>query len=123
MPNSITTYYDNLFSFLCNLLNSSDKLIVLGDFNFPDIDWNTLSGNSPVSNQFCDLIFRTGLSQLINVPTHNHGNILGLLLTNFDDNISHFLNYSDPLLQSDHYDIKFLCTCLLIFFVNNYYDW
>ena len=64
LPNSITIYYDNLFSFLCNLLYSSDKLIVLSNFNFPDIDWDTLSGNSPVSNQFCDLIFWTGLSQL-----------------------------------------------------------
>ena len=51
-PNSTTTYYDNLFSFLYNLLNDSGKLIVLGGFNFPDIDWDTLSGHSPVLNQF-----------------------------------------------------------------------
>ena len=106
-PNSTTTYCDNLFSFLYNLLNDSGKLIVLGDFNFPDIDWDTLSGHSPVSNQFCDLMFRTGLSQLINVPTHNHGNILDLLLTNLDDYINHLQIYPDPLLQSDHYIMTF----------------
>ena len=106
-PNSTTTYYDNLFSFLYNLLNDSGKLIVLGDFNFPDIDWDTLSGHSPVSNQFCDLMFWTGLSQLINVPTHNHGNILDLLLTNLDEYINHLQIYPDPLLQSDHYIITF----------------
>jgi len=33
-------------------------------------------GTPPVSHQFCDLIFDSGLSQLINCPTHIHGNIL-----------------------------------------------
>ena len=72
-PSSTIAYYDDLFNFLLNLHIDSDKLIILGDFNFPDIDWHTLSGHSPVSDQFCDLIFQTGLSQLIDMPTHVHG--------------------------------------------------
>jgi len=31
-----------------------------------DIEWNTLSSQSNVSQQFCDLIFDIGLDQLIN---------------------------------------------------------
>ena len=30
-------------------------LIVMGDFNVPDINWNTLSGSTTFSNQLCDL--------------------------------------------------------------------
>ena len=75
------TQYENLFDFLNGAIIGSVNLIVLGDFNTPDIDWNTLSDFSPVSRQFCDLIFDSELSQLINCPTHIHGNILDLLLT------------------------------------------
>ena len=53
-PNS-TIAYNDLFNFFLNLHTASDKLIILGDFNFPDIDWDLLSGSSPVSDQFCDL--------------------------------------------------------------------
>jgi len=73
---------------------TSDKLIILGDFNVPDIDWDSLSGHSPISNQFCDLVFESSLCQLIDTPTHNHGNILDLVLTNLDDNISCTFNFS-----------------------------
>ena len=52
-----------------------------------DIDWDVLSAHSPISNQFCDLVFQTGLHQLIDKHTHIHDNILDLLLTNLDDNI------------------------------------
>ena len=72
-PNSLTAYYDKLFDFLLNLHGASDELIIIGDFTFPDIDWDTLTGHSPASNRFCDLVFQTNLTQLITVPTHNQG--------------------------------------------------
>ena len=84
VPSSSTAdYYDSLFNFL-HLHQVSDKLIILGDFN---INWDALLGHSAIANQFCDLVFQTGLHQLIDKPTHIHGNILDLLLTNLDDNI------------------------------------
>ena len=52
---STADYYDSLFNFLLHLHHISGKIIILGDFNFPDIDWDLLSGLSPTSNQFCDL--------------------------------------------------------------------
>ena len=78
-PNITTNYYKSLFDFLSNLASTTDKLIILGDFNFPDIDWDSLSGHSPASSQFCDLVFQYSLSQLVSVPTHNQGNILDLI--------------------------------------------
>jgi len=76
-------YYETQFNFLSNLASTTDQLIILDDFNFPDIDWDSLSGHLPASNQFCDLVFQSSLSQLaiVSVPTHNQGNILDLVLT------------------------------------------
>ena len=106
-PNSSSEYCDNLLNFISNISNSSDRLILLGDFNLPDINWNALSGGSPVSNKLCDLIFQTGMSQLIDRPTHLHGNVLDLLLTNIEENINSLEVHSSSSLSSDHYDITF----------------
>lgn len=67
--------------------NSVTNIIILGDFNLADINWNTFTGKFPMSQQFCEMIFDFGLCQLINFPTHNKGNILDLLITNMEDNI------------------------------------
>ena len=49
---------DDLFNFLINFGNVSDNLIILDDFNFSDITWDTLSDHSPDVNQCCDMIFQ-----------------------------------------------------------------
>ena len=51
-PSPTAVYYDSLFNFLLHLHHVSGKTIILSDFKFSDIDWDTLLGNSPVSNQF-----------------------------------------------------------------------
>ena len=73
LPDLLLSIVMGQFNFLLHLHNISDKTIILGYFNFPDTDWDTLSGNSPVPNQFCDLVIETGLSQLIDKPTHIRG--------------------------------------------------
>ena len=47
--NCASTYYETLFAYISDLSNNSDKVIIIGDFNFPEIDWDSLSGNSPTS--------------------------------------------------------------------------
>lgn len=37
-PNSSSVYCDNLFNTILNISNSSDSLVLLGDFNLPDIN-------------------------------------------------------------------------------------
>ena len=127
LQNSTADYYDSLFNLLLHLHYISDKIIIIGDFNFPDIDWDLLSGFSLASNQFCDLVFQTGLSQLIDQPTHKHGNTLDLLLTNLDNNISHLQINSDQLLPTDHFSITFSLSISVItsskstpYFIFNY---
>ena len=107
-PNSNITPYENLFVFLNSANIISANLNLLGDFNIPDINWNTLPGVSPVSCQFCDIIFDSGLSQLINCPTHIHDNILDLLLTNFKDLFQCIsVDSQSSFLSPDHYSITF----------------
>ena len=84
-PNSNDHYYNSLFHYLLELENETSKIIVVGDFNFPDIDWATFCGSSSISNKFCDLLFQLNLSQLVTQPTHNHGNILDLVITSDED--------------------------------------
>ena len=63
------------------------NLVLLGDFNFKDINWDSLDGTTPLSIKFCDTIFELNLTQLINQPTHIAANILDLILTNSPDSI------------------------------------
>ena len=55
-PQSCDNYYISLFDYLHGILSSDNKLILLNDFNFPNINWNSLSGHSCHSTRFCDLI-------------------------------------------------------------------
>jgi len=50
---------NNLFNYPRNFNDVQDNLILLSDFNFPDIDWATLLGHSTASNQFCDVILQS----------------------------------------------------------------
>ena len=76
--------------------------------SFPDINWNDYSASNSVSVTFCDIIFYLNLTQLVTKPTHVHGNILDVVLSNFD--LSDGPNIIDKLplgLSSDHHIICF----------------
>ena len=61
------------------------------------------------SAKFCEIIFDLNLCQLISKPTHIHGNILDLVLTNNPDQLFDLTVHSmQPLsISSDHYVITF----------------
>ena len=105
-PCADLTYFSSLLTFLSDLSNN-ERVIILGDFNLPDIDWFCLSGCSSLSTLFCDFMFDNNLSQLIRQSTHNKGNILDLVLTNDLDCIGD-VSVTDSLpIKSDHYLIHF----------------
>ena len=86
-------------------MQSNDNIIILGDFNAPDIDWLTLSADSGFSIQLCDL---NNLTQVITSSTHEHGNILDLVITNNEEIISDISIHSknELLIKSDHYPVS-----------------
>ena len=61
LPNSCGEY----FEYLTDLANGQDSVIVMGDFNLPDINWPTVTGSMAMSYAFCDLVFELNLTQLV----------------------------------------------------------
>ena len=112
-PNPFRDLLEDVISYLSNLFctYSNHDIVLVGDFNLPDINWNTLSATSHTSEQFCDFVFNHNLSQFVDKPTHRRGNILDLVLTNTE---TRFLKVSvfqeQHLLLSDYFIISFQLT-------------
>ena len=108
-PNCSEVYKQDLLSYLETTMQSLVKTYILGDFNSPDIDWATLSSNCNFSSSLCDLSFQYDFSQVIDSPTHIHGNTLDLIFTNSPDSVTDIVISYDlnPVTKSDHYLISF----------------
>uniref|UniRef100_A0A1X7SGX5 Endonuclease/exonuclease/phosphatase domain-containing protein n=1 Tax=Amphimedon queenslandica TaxID=400682 RepID=A0A1X7SGX5_AMPQE len=105
-PNASSDYDTSVINYINYLFSTMGQVILLGDFNAPDIDWATLTGSSPFSNVICDLIFHNNLDQLVNSPTHIKGNLLDLIITNDCSLIEH-VNVSSSPSFSDHFIVFF----------------
>ena len=86
-------------SLLEDLVSSTSKLLITGDFN---IHVDIPSG--PFSKSFSNLLQNFDLKQHITFPTHNHGHTLDLLVTRSNSTILSDLDYTIPCI-SDHYAI------------------
>ena len=88
--------------------NTFSHLLIMGDFNYPKIDWNSWSTNienvEDPSNIFIETIKDHYLYQHVQQFTRGRGkdqpHILDLILTNEEDMIDH-LEYLSPLGKSD----------------------
>lgn len=93
-------------------------LLIMGDFNFPNIDWNNWTINSTsvenIESKFIETLQDNGLEQHVNQPTRWRGNnnpsILDLVITNEMNMISN-IEYNSPLGKSDHITISFEFNC------------
>ena len=92
-----------------NNLTSDYNHLIAGDFNMPDIDWNSTSAPSIGSEMLCQAIFNRNLCQLINKPTHIKGNTIDLIFSDTPECISD-INISEQTYSSDHYFISILYT-------------
>jgi len=109
-PSSTEEHLLSLFNYLRSVSDlRNNKLILIGDFNFPTINWNLLQYDTSISNSFCDLVFYLNLVQLVDQPTHSCGNILDLVLTNIEDSIAflsiHPVDFTP--IKSDHFPVTF----------------
>ena len=70
---------------LCNLLKQIPKpYVIVGDLNYSNIDWHTLSANSSSEN-FLKSVKDNFVSQHIDFPTHNSGTQPDVVLSSNDD--------------------------------------
>ena len=79
----------------------------MGNFNFPDICWTTLSGQSTSSRAICNLAFRHDLSQMVDFPTYISGNTSDLIFSPPMLTVTDLQSISCPLLKSDHHILSF----------------
>ena len=85
---------------LCELIeNCSEHCIIVGDFNFPKIDWISKSADNKGKDllRICE---EKHLDQLVDFKTHIKGNILDLVLTNTENVIN--IRSVGRLGKSDH---------------------
>ena len=103
-PSSSTDNNDNLNTLLSTMCARSEPYkIILGDFNFPDVNWDLMSGSSS-SIKFRDTINDCFLTQLVHDFTRG-SSILDIVLTN-DPSIINSVEVIEPLLGSDHKAIR-----------------
>ena len=108
-PNSELNYRQKLLEYLSETMQSTEEVILLGDFNAPDINWSNLSGSSDFSSNLCDLIFQHNYVQQVDHPTHIHGNIFDLINTSSESSVSDINSTVEfnQTIKSDHYIISF----------------
>ena len=104
-PNSNEASDALLVSYL-DLLDNSKNLLILGDLNLPDIDWDTYTGSFGTSSAIADLAYNYNMCQLVSDTTHTMGNTLDVILTNSDSFCDVEVSSKLPHgLSSDHYMI------------------
>ena len=94
----LCTYMDKIIQ-----LYTRAKIILVGDFNMPNINWNhveVLSHMRSFEKSFLGLLAEQNLDQKIQTPTHIKGNILDLFCTNIKERCNE--NVIEPGL-SDHF--------------------
>lgn len=92
------------------------KLLIMGDFNYPSIDWGLLSTRNRTECLFLNTIQDNYMFQQVNEPTRwrvgNKPNILDLVLTN-EESVIPNIEYSSPLGKSDHCVLLFEYECFV----------
>ena len=93
---------------------------MVGDFNFPQIDWGVEVSQAPdshCSQSFLEVIQDHFLFQHVKRPTHYRlgetPNVLGLVLTNEEGMVSN-LEYLPGLGNSDHVVLQFSLICCVV---------
>ena len=105
-PNAGPKFLQEFIRFLkCAKESRYKNIIIIGDFNYPSIQWLDCIGFSGIStgSSFTGVLQESGLFQLVNSPTRGQ-NVLDLLLTTNEyliDNIS-VTDVDSSCVKSDH---------------------
>jgi hypothetical protein len=114
-PNMNNKKLLELLNQACNRNNA--QLLVVGDFNFPEIDWETWTSSvadTHISAMFIDCLQDNYLFQHTNIDTRHRigqrSNLLDLIITNAESMITEVRGGS-PLGKSDHVVLNFSMDC------------
>ena len=87
---------------------SNREALIMGDFNYPGINWATM-GSDSAGNDFKNLILDCYLYQHVKEPTREH-NILDLVITSSGERIDN-VDIEEPLGSSDHNSLLWEYKC------------
>ena len=117
-PSSTVAQNDTFVSMIANIVNmKASHLMIMGDFNYPGIDWIMQTSTGAAQEDFFLEGFRDWfLWQHSNKPTHYRAqqtaNILDLVFTNKEGMIEN-LQYEEPIGSSHHLTMNWICNCTL----------
>jgi len=94
----------DLISVLCDVRHA---VYVAGDFNFPSINWDSLSlpDNGSIESVFVECLLQNNLTQFVTEPTRDK-NVLDLIVSNVENGVFD-VRIVEPFLSSDHCAIEF----------------
>jgi len=91
--------------------------LLMGDFNFPEIDWISESADVPSNHpaeRFLTCVQDSFLCQHVHEPTHymqnQAANVLDLVFTNGEE-LMNSLQYTEPFGKSHHVTLNWTITC------------
>ena len=94
-------YMQLLINCLLSCICSSNTRVIVGDFNLPHVDWNTLScSRDVIDNLWIDFVIQNSLSQFVSFPTR-YSSILDLVFTDVNEIVVHVCS-CEPIGSSDH---------------------
>ena len=114
-PNSSDTMNENVNALIDNInkKHNKDKVIILGDFNFPEIDWDRElcdKNENHKASKFLSCIHKNYLHQHVKKPTHHRGiqnpTLIDLIISNEEDLVQN-LTHHPPLGNSHHSILTF----------------
>ena len=112
-PDCSRNFVDKFASFLnkSEIARSNRKLVLVGDFNFPKINWPTpcFTPNTSDGFHFCETLHYHNLTQIVTSPTristnNSSSTILDLIITNFPEHVQNLelLTPNEIHFQTDH---------------------
>lgn len=111
-PNSAAQNDQITFESLSHLTSTFSNVIIMGDFNMPDLRWPSFLDSPHISESsqiLSDFLINSHVTQLVTEPTrfrlYQQPSILDLIMTS-DRNLLGDLEYLPPLGKSDHVVLK-----------------
>ena len=110
-PNSTNENNKAVLNFVSKFSMFPGFKILVGDFNCPNMNWDTWCTSSPFELKFLDTLRKNFLTQYVDKPTRARGtdtpHILDLIIS--AENFLQNLYYESPLGKSDHCVLMFDC--------------